>query len=64
MAKVYTGDELIKMITKIGWVYDSQTGSHRHYEHPEIPGKITIMPGSSVMAKKTANRILKQAGLR
>jgi len=34
--------EMIKIIEADGWVFTSQTGSHRHYSHPVKKGKVTI----------------------
>jgi len=38
-------------------------GSHYMYEHPTKPGKVTIPHHSGDLKKKTAQTILKQAGL-
>ena len=56
--------DLIKMIEKDGWLYMYTTGSHRHFKHPEKPGKVTI-PGhpSDEIPLGTLKSILKQAGL-
>jgi predicted RNA binding protein YcfA (HicA-like mRNA interferase family) len=64
MDKVYRVDEIRKMLVKDGWKFDSQEGSHRHYEHPVKKGKVTVPVGNKELGKKTANRILKQAGLK
>jgi predicted RNA binding protein YcfA (HicA-like mRNA interferase family) len=64
MGVVYTVREMIQMITDDGWIYDSQDGDHRHYEHPSKPGKVTIPVGDKALAKKTAHSILRQAGLK
>jgi len=39
-------------------------GSHRHFEHPLKPGKVTVAgkPGQD-LPEKTLGSILKQAGL-
>ncbi len=34
--------EMERIIFSDGWVFKSQTGSHRHYIHPTKPGKVTI----------------------
>ncbi|MEF2806136.1 MAG: type II toxin-antitoxin system HicA family toxin [Massilistercora timonensis] len=47
-----------------GWVFKTQTGSHRHYIHPSKPGKVTIPFHSKDLPKGTENSILKQAGLK
>lgn len=35
--------EMEKLILADGWIFKSQEGSHRHYIHPERPGKVTII---------------------
>ena len=47
-----------------GWVYKNTEGSHKHFVHPTLPGKITIPQHPGDLKIKTANSILKQAGLR
>lgn len=64
MGKVYKVDEIIKIIIDDGWKFNSQEGSHRHYEHPVKKGKVTVPVGNKELGKKTANSILKQAGLK
>ena len=34
--------EMERIILSDGWVFKSQTGSHRHYTHPTKSGKVTI----------------------
>ncbi|MDD2212498.1 MAG: type II toxin-antitoxin system HicA family toxin [Clostridia bacterium] len=57
--------EIEKIIKEDGWQYLYTKGSHRYYIHPTKPGKITIPyhPGKDLKTK-TANSILKQAGLK
>jgi predicted RNA binding protein YcfA (HicA-like mRNA interferase family) len=56
---------LIKKIESDGWQYMYTTGSHRHFKHPEKPGKVTIPghPGDDV-TPGTLRSVLKQAGLK
>ncbi|MGA2534506.1 MAG: type II toxin-antitoxin system HicA family toxin [Terracidiphilus sp.] len=56
--------DLIKKIERDGWRYMYTTGSHRHFKHPEKPGKVTV-PGhpSDEVTPGTLKSILKQAGL-
>jgi len=56
--------DLIKKIEKDGWQYMYTTGSHRHFKHPDKPGKVTI-PGhlSDEATPGTLKSILKQADL-
>ena len=56
--------EMEKIILADGWVFKSQTGSHRHYVQPYKTGKVTIPFHSKELTKATENYILKQAGLK
>ncbi len=56
--------EVEKIIAKDGWVYKETKGSHKHFVHPEKPGKVTIPQHAGDTIDKTLlKRILKQAGL-
>ncbi|GMU54268.1 MAG: addiction module toxin, HicA family protein [Candidatus Xenobia bacterium] len=57
--------EIIRMLEADGWQQTAQRGSHRQFEHPAKPGKVTVpgKPGDE-LAKGTENSILKQAGLK
>jgi predicted RNA binding protein YcfA (HicA-like mRNA interferase family) len=57
--------EVIRLIERDGWKLVAQRGSHRQYEHPVKPGKVTVAgkPGLDV-PRGTAANILRQAGLR
>ena len=55
--------EIEKIIMSDGWYFVKKVGSHRHYKHPSKPGKVTIPIHSGDLDKRTANSILKQAGL-
>ncbi|TRZ55331.1 addiction module toxin, HicA family [archaeon] len=37
-----TGKELGKVLEKLGFVFDHQTGSHMVFKHPD--GRITVVP--------------------
>jgi len=37
-----TGKELAKVVTKLGFIFDHQTGSHMVFEHPD--GRKTTIP--------------------
>ena len=57
--------ELEKILLKDGWVCEAQVGSHMHFKHPTKPGKVTVpFHGHKDLNIKTANAILKQAGLK
>ena len=58
----YTAKELERIILKNGWYIVGQKGSHRHYKHNVLPGKISI-PFHKLDRLKigTAKNILKTA---
>ncbi len=56
--------ELEKLLSKDGWYVKSQRGSHRQFVHPTKEGKITIPIHRGDVDRKTADSILKQAGLK
>jgi predicted RNA binding protein YcfA (HicA-like mRNA interferase family) len=57
--------EIIRLIEADGWRLSRQRGSHRQYDHPTKPGKVTIAghPNQDV-PRGTAANILRQAGTR
>lgn len=58
--------EIEKMLLADGWRLKNVKGDHFHYVHPTKPGKVTIPMSKkrSDLHPKTANNILKQAGLK
>jgi predicted RNA binding protein YcfA (HicA-like mRNA interferase family) len=57
--------EIIRLIEDDGWRLIAQRGSHRQYEHPTKPGKVTVAGRANLdVPKGTAANILRQAGLR
>jgi predicted RNA binding protein YcfA (HicA-like mRNA interferase family) len=57
--------EIIRLIENDGWRLIEQRGSHRQYEHPTKPGKVTVAGKPNLdVPKGTAANILRQAGLR
>lgn len=59
-----TPREMERIIFDDGWVFRNQEGSHRHYTHPEKPGKVTIPFHKKDIPKAIEYSILKQAGLK
>ena len=55
--------EIEKMLLADGWYLKNSKGSHFQYKHPTKPGKVTIPNHPGDLDKKTAETILKQAGL-
>ena len=49
-----TAKELIKLLKADGWFEVNQVGSHRHFKHPNKPGKITVPIHTGDLKLKTA----------
>jgi predicted RNA binding protein YcfA (HicA-like mRNA interferase family) len=64
VGKVYTSDEMLKLVRKDGWVLDHIEGSHHIFYHKDKLGMVVIPVHTKTLAKGTANSILKQAGLK
>ncbi len=58
-----SGMDLVKVLTKIDYEVDHQTGSHMILRHREAPHRRLTVPRHREMAKGTLLAILKQAGL-
>lgn len=56
--------EIEKLILNDGWYLKNTKGSHNQYIHPTKSGKVTIPRHGGDLDIKTANSILKQAGLK
>lgn len=56
--------EMQKTLNQDGWFIVKQVGSHIQYKHPTKPGKVTLPNHAGDINIKTANSILKQAGLK
>ena len=56
--------ELERILLKDGWYLAHVSGSHYQYKHNFKSGKITIPRHNKKLNIKTANSILKQAGLK
>lgn len=60
-----TAKEVIKRIEADGWEWTSTKGSHRHFTHPNKPGKVTVpFHAGKEIGKGLLSSILKQAGLK
>ena len=64
MGRVYKAKEIREMIEADGWYFVNQESSHAQFKHPIKKGKVTIPMHNSDLPKKTANSILRQAGLK
>jgi predicted RNA binding protein YcfA (HicA-like mRNA interferase family) len=56
--------DVLRLLAADGWILTSQRGSHRQFEHPTKPGKVTVPghPGDEI-ARGTLQSIRRQAGL-
>ncbi len=65
MPKLYSSDYIVKILTKHGFVFISQKGSHTKYRKIGNPTLTVIIPaGRKEMPQGTFNSILRQSGLR
>ena len=57
--------DVLQQLKDAGWQQVGQTGSHRQFNHPTLPGRVTVAgkPGDDV-APGTLGSILKQAGIK
>ena len=57
--------DVLKALAADGAILTSQRGSHRQFEHPTKPGKVTVPghPGDEI-ARGTLQSIRRQAGLK
>lgn len=56
--------DMEREIFAAGWYQVDQKGSHKHYRHNTIPGKLTIPFHCKDLNIKTEQSIRKQAGLK
>jgi predicted RNA binding protein YcfA (HicA-like mRNA interferase family) len=57
--------DIVRRVEEDGCVLVAQRGSHRQYEHPTKPGKVTVAGKPSAdVPTGTATNFLRQAGLR
>lgn len=56
--------ELIKLLTKAGWVEVRVVGSHHHFKHPSHKSIVTVPHPKKDLPIGTVNNILKAAGLK
>ncbi len=64
MGLVFSSRQLIDMVQADGWLLVRIKGDHHHFRHPSKPGTVTIPHPNRILAKGTANSILRQAGLK
>ena len=56
--------ELIKQLEQAGWVLRSIRGSHHVFNHPSLPGHLTVPHPKKDLGKGLVHKIQKQAGLK
>ena len=56
--------ELIKILTKAGWVEVRIVGSHHQFKHPKRKEVVTVPHPKKDLPIRTVNNILKAAGLK
>ncbi len=60
---IISGKEVIKVLSKIGYEVDHQTGSHFILRQREYPYRRLTVPNHKEIAKGTLRGIIKQSGL-
>jgi predicted RNA binding protein YcfA (HicA-like mRNA interferase family) len=58
-----SGREICKILKKIGYLADHQTGSHIILRHVDPPHRRLTVPDHKEIAKGTMRSIIRQAGL-
>ena len=58
-----SGREICKILKKIGYLVDHQTGSHIILRHVDPPHRRLTVPDHKEIAKGTMRSIIRQAGL-
>lgn len=60
----YSSRSMIKIIEADGWYLARVRGSHHQFKHPTKSGLVTVPHPRKDLDPKTADTILKQAGLK
>ena len=60
--KRFNAKQVFRLLTSLGWYFDSQKGSHKHLKHSFIKGKVTI-PDHKDLDIGTLKSIFCQAGI-
>ena len=55
--------EIIKLLNRLGYIEVRQTGSHKHFRKPGIPGIVTVAFHNKDIKQNTLRSIIRQAGL-
>lgn len=60
---VLSGDEVCKLLRKIGYEFDHQTGSHIILRNVNSPFRRVTIPNHKTLAKGTLRSIIREVGL-
>ena len=60
---IISGKEVVKVLSKLGYSIDHQTGSHIILRNKEPPHRRLTVPNHKEIAKGTLRAIIRQAGL-
>jgi predicted RNA binding protein YcfA (HicA-like mRNA interferase family) len=55
--------EVMRLLLDDGWYEVGQTGSHRHFKHPQKKGKVTVPHPRRDLPLKTLKSIERQSGV-
>ncbi len=64
MVHIMNSTDLMKMLTKAGWIEVRVRGSHHHFKHPKGKNVVTVPRPKKDLPIGTVNNILKAAGLK
>lgn len=59
----FSGRDVVKALTKVGYVLDRQRGSHMILRRTVQPYRRLVVPNHKEIAKGTLRSIIRQAGL-
>ena len=60
---ILSGEDVIKALSRMGYVVDHQTGSHIILRHEKLPHRRITVPDHREIARGTLRAIIRQAGL-
>lgn len=61
---ILSGKEVVKLLVKLGYAVDHQTGSHIILRQNKEPHRRLTVPNHKEIAKGTLRAIIRQSGLR
>ena len=63
MKKSLSTKQIQKVLSKKGWEFKNQTGSHINYKHPDYKGRVTLPHPKKDLPYGTFRSILKQMNI-